>query len=60
MDLEQAFKLLLIAGKAYVTNREGKRSAVDNLTTKDLDLIRKAIKVLEDRYEEIKEDDGTS
>ena len=53
MDLEQAFKVLLIAGKAYVSN-------ADHLTKKELALIRRAIKTLEDRYKEIKKDDGTS
>jgi len=47
MDLEQAFKVLLVASKSYVKLNE-------SLTEKQVAAIKTAIKTLETRYKEIK------
>jgi len=50
MDLEQAFKVLLVASKSYTKLNK-------NLTKDQLALIKTAIKTLEDRYKELKKDE---
>lgn len=47
MDLEQAFKVLLVTSKSYVKLN-------DSLTEKQVTAIKTAIKTLENRYKEIK------
>jgi len=47
MDLEQAFKVLLVTSKSYVKLNE-------SLTKNQVKVIRSAIKTLEDRYKEMK------
>ena len=47
MDLEQAFKVLLVTSKSYVKLNE-------SLTKKQVSAIQTAIKTLEDRYKEMK------
>ena len=50
MDLEQAFKVLLVTSKSYTKLNK-------NLTKDQLALIKTSIKTLEDRYKELKKDE---